>query len=169
MSIAATLRKAAKLQEKIDWLRGQLSVILDHARAELAASPTDEIPASLRRGRPKMLKSSAAKVRSGNGRGRRGTLPKVDGRTRAARAAKVTRRSPLAGRKRASSPSGPLAPAVVKVLQSKGKAMNVSDILTDLTSGGYKFNAAEPKKNLAARIYRLSGVKQVGPGLFNVV
>ena len=169
MSIATTLRKAAKIQEKIDGLRGQLSTMLDRARAELASSPVDEVPASVRRGRPKMLKSSAAKVRNGHRRGRPGALPKVDGRTRAARAAKAGRRSPLAGRKRASSPSGPLAPAVVKVLQSKGKAMNVGDILTELTSGGYKFNSTEPKKNLAARIYRLSGVKQVGPGLFNLV
>ena len=95
-------------------------------------------------------------------------LKKADGRTKAARAAKTARRSPLAGRKRASSPSGPLAPAVVKVLQSKGKAMNVSSILADLVASGYEFNSSEPKKNLAARIYRLSGVKQVGPGLFNM-
>ena len=66
------------------------------------------------------------------------------------------------------SPSGPLAPAVVKVLQSKGKAMSVRDILSDLTASSYRFSSPEPKKNLAARIYRLSGVKQVGPGLFNV-
>lgn len=172
MSIATTLRKAAKLQEKIDELRGQLAGVLDKARSELASSPTEEIPTVARRvGRPKMLKSSSVKAQNGTGRGRGrpSTVKKVDGRTKAARAAKIVkRRSPLAGRKRASSPSGPLAPAVVKVLESKGKAMNVRDILSDLISDGYKFNSPEPKKNLAARIYRLSGVKQVSAGMFNV-
>ena len=47
--------------------------------------------------------------------------------------------------------------------------MNVRDILAALFSSGYKFNSSEPQKNLAARIYRLSGVKQVGPGLFDLV
>ena len=174
MSIANTLVKAAKLQEKIDGLRGQLAGILDKARAELASIPAEILPTAVRRaGRPKMLKSSTLKSHNGNGkghgRGRPGASVKVDGRTKAARAVKNGRRSPLAGRKRSSSPSGPLAPAVVKVLESKGKAMNVRDILSDLISGGYKFNATEPKKNLAARIYRLNGVKQVGPGLFNLV
>jgi len=44
--------------------------------------------------------------------------------------------------------------------------MSVSEILEGLTSNGYKFASAEPKKNLFARIYRLKGVKQVGPGKF---
>lgn len=76
--------------------------------------------------------------------------------------------SPLKGRKRASSPSGPLAPAVVKILKSKRQAMNVRHILDELVANGYKFNSPEPKKNLAARIYRLKGVKQVGEGLFGL-
>ena len=84
----------------------------------------------------------------------------------AARELKAKRRSPLAGHKRASSPSGPLAPAVVKVLEQKNKPMNVREILDHLTATGYTFNTPEPKKNLAARIYRLKGVKQVSAGLF---
>ena len=46
--------------------------------------------------------------------------------------------------------------------------MNVKDILDGLTANGYQFNSAEPKKNLAARIYRLKGVKQVASGLFGL-
>ncbi len=42
--------------------------------------------------------------------------------------------------------------------------MSVSEILEGLTANGYKFASREPKKNLFARIYRLKGVKQVGPG-----
>ena len=44
--------------------------------------------------------------------------------------------------------------------------MSVSEILDGLMSNGYKFASPEPKKNLFARIYRLKGVKQVGPGRF---
>jgi len=69
------------------------------------------------------------------------------------------------GRK-TTSPTGPLAPAVVKVLKAKNSPLSVSEILEGLTSNSYKFASAEPKKNLFARIYRLKGVKQVGPGKF---
>ena len=72
-----------------------------------------------------------------------------------------------AGRgRRSTSPTGPLAPAVVQVLKSKSSPMSVSEILDGLLSNGYKFASREPKKNLFARIYRLKGVKQVGPGKF---
>ena len=167
MSITTSLRRAAKLQEKIEGLREQLASLLDKARSELASTPADEITLPVRRGRPKMKKSTAgASARVPKVPAPRGRRPaKPDGRSKAARAAK-TRQSPLKGVKRASSPSGPLAPAVVKVLASKKQPMNVRDILDGLLAGGYHFNAAEPKKNLAARIYRLNGVRQVSAGLF---
>jgi hypothetical protein len=68
--------------------------------------------------------------------------------------------------RRSTSPTGPLAPAVVQVLKSKNSPMSVSEILDGLLANGYKFASPEPKKNLFARIYRLKGVKQVGPGKF---
>ena len=68
--------------------------------------------------------------------------------------------------RRSTSPTGPLAPAVVRVLKSRGGPMGVSEILDGLLKNGYKFNSPEPKKNLFARIYRLKGVRQVGPGQF---
>ena len=68
--------------------------------------------------------------------------------------------------RRSTSPTGPLAPAVVEVLKSRNSPMSVSEILEGLLSNGYKFASPEPKKNLFARIYRLKGVKQVGPGKF---
>ena len=164
MSISTSLRRAAILQEKIDGLREQLAGLLDKARAELASSPSEVIATPLRRGgRSKALK------RAGSSKFETARAPwegKVDGRTKAARGLKAKRRSPLAGHKRASSPSGPLAPAVVKILEQKNKPMNVRDILDQLISSGYTFNTPEPKKNLAARIYRLKGVKQVSAGLF---
>ena len=171
MSITTSLRRAAKLQEKIEGLREQLAGLLDKARSELASAPTEEITLAPRRGRPKMKKSaagsrtSAPKVPAARGR----KSARIDGRSKAARAAKARRQSPLKGVKRASSPSGPLAPAVVKVLESRKQPMNVRDILDSLLANGYHFNASEPKKNLAARIYRLNGVKQVSAGLFAAV
>jgi len=44
--------------------------------------------------------------------------------------------------------------------------MSVSEILDGLRVNGYKFASSEPKKNLFARIYRLKGVRKVGPGKF---
>ncbi len=44
--------------------------------------------------------------------------------------------------------------------------MDVKSILDGLLAAGYQFNTSEPKKNLAARIYRLKGVKKVSKGLF---
>jgi len=70
--------------------------------------------------------------------------------------------------RRSTSPTGPLAPAVVQVLKSKESPMSVPEILEGLFSNGYKFASPEPKKNLFARIYRLNGVKKVGPGKFAV-
>ena len=160
MSISSTLRRAAKLQEKIEGLRGQLAVLLDKARKELDSDVSEVIPAPLRgRSRPKALK------RIGGARGLRAGK-EVSGNAKAARGRGSKRRSPLAGHKRAASPSGPLAPAVVKVLEKKKQPMNVRDILAQLLANGYAFNSSEPKKNLAARIYRLKGVKQVSAGLF---
>ena len=69
------------------------------------------------------------------------------------------------GRQR-GSPSGPLAPAVVQVLKARNAPMSVAEILEGLRADGYQYPAADPKKNLGARIYRLKGVKQVGPGQF---
>jgi hypothetical protein len=55
---------------------------------------------------------------------------------------------------------------VVTVLKAKGAPMAVAEILEGLRANGYRYAAADPKKNLGARIYRLKGVKQVGPGQF---
>ena len=145
MSISNSLRLAAKVQEKIEVLRKQLAELLDKARSELDSLSTEPHFATVHRsGRPKSGKSAAAAKNGG----------------------KTHRRSSLAGRKRAASPSGPLAPAVVKVLEQKKKRLSVREILEQLLKTGYVFNSPEPKKNLAARIYRLKGVKQVGAGLF---
>lgn len=136
---SASLRKAADLQERIERLESELAHILQGETAAKPVTPTEAEAAA-----PKLTR-----------RGRRGRAPRV--------AAALNGR----GRgRRSTSPSGPLAPAVVRVLKSRGAPMGVSDILDGLMSNGYKFNSSEPKKNLFARIYRLKGVRQVGPGRF---
>jgi hypothetical protein len=174
MPISTSLQRAVQLQEKIDALRDQLTGLLDRARSEISAASAAELVMNgnsrkgsgrrkARRGRRPVKATAKPSVEPV----KRGRQPKkLDGRSKAARALKAGKRSPLAGHKRSASPSGPLAPAVVQVLDGKRGPMNVRDILAGLLSSGYKFNTPEPKRNLAARIYRLKGVKQVGGGLF---
>jgi hypothetical protein len=168
MSINVTLRKAAKIQETIAELSAQLASLLAKANTEFNSAPTANASAPVRRpGRPP---GRAKAVKATNGFALRGRQPKA-GLVSAAPAKTIRtpglkQRSPMVSRKRISSASGPLAPAVVKVLEDKNKPMNVRDIFTDLIANGYSFSTPEPKKNLAARIYRLPGVKQVAPGLF---
>lgn len=142
----ATLRRALDLQEKIESLQDQLGSLL---------------------GKNVSLRGSGSViVREATG-ARRGRKP-----GRPAKAAKRGRRkkrtSPFKGRKRPSSPSGPLGPAVHKVLKRAGGPMNVDAILQGLKSDKYVWNVSDPKKNLAARLYTLKGVKKSGPGLFAV-
>lgn len=160
MSISNSLRKAAVIQERIEGLRGQLIDLLAKARADISAEPDPDVPSTLKR----VGRKSGPKAR-----GRKPAEAAVAEEAPVTKTRGRRRGSPLAGRKRVSSPSGPLAPAVVKVLQSSKKPMNVRDILDGLTHAGYAYHAPEPKKNLAARIYRLKGVKQVGPGLFAAI
>ena len=133
---SSTLRKAAEIQERIERLQEELGSLLP-ASAEASSTPSVAAPSARTLVRPAGARKAAAVLPSGGSRGRRST-----------------------------SPTGPLAPAVVQVLKSKDSPMSVSEILDGLLANGYKFASPEPKKNLFARIYRLKGVKKVGPGKF---
>ena len=134
---SASLRKAADIQERIERLESELEQLLQGETAAKPVTPSLAAPTPRLTRRGRRGRATRAVALNGRGRGRRST-----------------------------SPSGPLAPAVVRVLKSRGAPMGVSDILDGLLSNGYKFNSPEPKKNLFARIYRLKGVRQVGPGRF---
>jgi hypothetical protein len=134
---SASLRKAADIQERIERLESELEQLLQGETAAKPVTPSLAAPTPRLTRRGRRARATKAVALNGRGRGRRST-----------------------------SPSGPLAPAVVRVLKSRGAPMGVSDILDGLMSNGYKFNSPEPKKNLFARIYRLKGVRQVGPGRF---
>jgi hypothetical protein len=133
----STLRRALDLQERIEGLQRELSRLLGKNTA--LAGLVGEVPAVRRRGRrpgPAAKKTAAL-----------GT-------------------SPFKGKKRPSSPSGPLGPAVHKVLKRGGGPMNVDAILQGLKQDKYVWKVSDPKKNLAARVYTMPGVKRSGPGMF---
>ena len=149
----ATLRRALDLQEKIESLQSELARLLG-------------TNISLRGSGAVIVREASA------GPGRKPGRPAKRGR-KPGRPAKVVkggrrkkRTSPFKGKKRPSSPSGPLGPAVAKVLKRAGGPMNVDAILQGLKSEKYVWNVSDPKKNLAARLYTLKGVKKSGPGLF---
>lgn len=79
---------------------------------------------------------------------------------------KAVSKSTLAGIPRPVSPSGPLAPAVVKVLQRNGRAMKVKEILIDLEADGYVWTSRDPRQSLAVRIGKLRGVEKMPDGLY---
>ncbi len=153
-----TLRRALDLQERIEGLQRELSRLLgkDGSLAGLIGE-TSGVAASRRRGRkPGRPAKKAAK------RGRKSPGPAK----KAAKRGRKKRTSPFKGKKRPASPSGPLAPAVHKVLKRAGSPMNVDAILQGLKQDKYVWKVSNPKANLAARVYTMPGLKKVGPGKF---
>jgi len=139
----STLRRALDLQERIEGLQRELSRLL---------------------GKNVSLAGFVGETASIGGPRRRGRKP---GRpAKAAKRGRKKRTSPFKGKKRPSSPSGPLAPAVHKVLKRAGGPMNVDAILQGLKQDKYVWKVSNPKANLAARVYTMPGVKKVGPGMF---
>ena len=151
----ATLRRALDLQERIEGLQRELQRLLGK-NSSLAA-----------------FVGAAASTAGPRRRGRKPGRPAKRGRKPGRPAKKVAKRgrrgkrtSPFKGRKRPSSPSGPLAPAVHKVLKRAGGPMNVDAILQGLKQDKYVWKVSNPKANLAARVYTMPGVKKTGPGMF---
>ena len=138
----ATLRRALDLQERIEDLQRELQSLL---------------------GKNSSLAGFVS--RTAAGAGRRGRKPGRPAK-KAAKRGRKKRTSPFKGKKRPSSPSGPLAPAVHKVLKRAGGPMNVDAILQGLKQDKYVWKVSNPKANLAARVYTMRGVKKTGPGMF---
>jgi hypothetical protein len=155
----STLRRALDLQERIEGLQRELSRLLGK-NVSLAGlvSETVSLSGPRRRGRkPGRKPGRPAKKAAKPGR----PAKKV-----AKRGRRKKRTSPFKGKKRPSSPSGPLAPAVHKVLKRAGGPMNVDAILQGLKQDKYVWKVSNPKANLAARVYTMPGVKKTGPGMF---
>jgi hypothetical protein len=154
----STLRRALDLQERIEGLQRELSRLLGK-NVSLSGLVGGTVSVSgPRRGRkPGRPAKKAAK--SGRNPGRPAKKSAKPGRRK-------KRTSPFKGKKRPSSPSGPLAPAVHKVMKRAGGPMNVDAVLQGLKQDKYVWKVSNPKANLAARIYTMPGVKKTGPGMF---
>lgn len=170
----STLRQALHLQERIEGMQKELSRLLGDGVSLVAGgivAGSEAVAAAARkvskRGRPK---GSGRKPGRPKGSGRKPGRPKGSGRKPGRppkKAAKAKKRvSPLKGKKRPSSPSGPLGPAVIKVMKRAGGPVNVDAVLQGLKDDKYVWNVSDPKKNLAARIYTIKGVKKVSRGMF---
>lgn len=151
----STLRRALDLQERIESLQGELTRLLGkNVSLTGFVSEIVSVTGPRRRGRkPGQVAKKAAK-------------PGRPAKKVAKRGRRKKRTSPFKGQKRPSSPSGPLAPAVHKVMKRAGGPLNVNAVLQGLKQDKYVWKVSEPKKNLAARIYTMPGVKKVGPGMF---
>lgn len=141
----SSLRRALELQERIEDLQRELTRIL---------------------GKNVSLSGFAGETVSVTGSGRRGRKPGRPAKKSAQSGKGKKRTSPFKGKRRPSSPSGPLAPAVHKAMKRAGAPMNVDAILQGLKQDKYVWKVSEPKKNLAARVYTMPGLKKTGPGLF---
>jgi len=142
-----TLKKAMKIAVKIEKLQTKLHELL---------GTTFELP-------PATSAMTSQLVELSNAPRRRGRPP---GSGRKAREGDASGNSPLAGRPRPRSISGPLAPAVVKVLLRYNRPMKVTEILIGLEEDGYQWTAKNPKQTLYVRIGKLAGVKKAGEGLY---
>src|SRR6516225_4826279 len=118
MRIADPLKRLPQIQSEINALKKEFFRILDNLRSGVESTVL-AAAASVRRGR---RRRAAAKVAA------KGPVRRRP-------------RSPLKGKKRPASPSGPLAPAVVKVLKSRGKPSNVNAVLDGLKKNKYVFTA----------------------------
>jgi len=141
------LRKATKIATKIERLQGKLYDLLGDT---LELSQDTVV----------MMNQLLGIVRISNRRGR----PLASKRKQASDGTEVP--SKLAERPRPASPSGPLAPAVVKVLERYGRAMKVNEILIGLEHDNYIWTAKNPRQTLYVRIGKLAGVKRAGEGLY---
>lgn len=149
MKSSDPLKRLTEIKNEIDSLKREAHSIIESLKSSFDSSLSGSAPAAAapsRRGRKPAAASTATPVADIAPRKRRG--------------------SPLKGRKRPASPSGPLAPAVVKVLTDAGQPLNVSAIYDALTASNYVFTSSDAKKNLAARVYKLPGVKPLGDGMF---
>jgi hypothetical protein len=157
----STLRRALDLQERIEGLQRELSRVLGK-NVSLAGLVSETVSISgPRRGRKPGRKPGRPAKKAAK-RGRKPGRPAK----KVAKRGRKTRTSPFKGKKRPSSPSGPLAPAVHKVMKRAGGPMNVDAILQGLKQDKYVWKVSNPKANLAARVYTMPGVKKVGPGMF---
>lgn len=153
---AATLRQAIVIATKIESLQEELCSLLaagnSHNKEETCSYNKETLTISTnsrRRGRPSKNNNDSFLINE-----------------QAARSKKQRRPSSLKGKPRASSPSGPLGPAVLKVLEEKGEPMKVSQIFQALEKDNYQWTARDPLQTLYIRMPKLKGIVRVEDGKY---
>lgn len=149
MKSSDPIKRLSEIKGEIDSLKREAHAIIESLKSSFDSSLSGSAPAA-----------APAK--------RRGRKPAAEAGSTGEEAPRKRRGSPLKGRKRPASPSGPLAPAVVGVLKNAGQPMNVAAIYDALVAANYVFTSSDAKKNLAARVYKLPGVKVLGDGMFGL-
>lgn len=155
---AATLRKAIAITAKIERLQEELRDLFtvnsstknNLQKKKLLTTSKN----SSRRGRPPKSKMSHSLL-----------IEKGIGRKKAAIGAKKNL-SPLKGKPRASSPSGPLGPAVLKALEENGLPMKVAEIFEALGKNNYQWTAHKPLQTLYIRMPKLKGLLRTEDGKY---
>jgi hypothetical protein len=142
-----TLKKAMKIAAKIERLQQKLHELV---------GDTLELPPAIVIMKDQLLQVAQTPRRRGR--------PPGSGRKQLTDGTPST--SKLAGRPRPASPSGPLAPAVVRVLHRYNRPMKVTEILIALEQDNYIWTAKNPKQTLYVRIGKLAGVQKTGEGLY---
>lgn len=148
MKASDPIKRLSDIKSEIDALKREAHAIIESLKSSFDSSLSSSAP--------------AAPVK------RRGRKPAAEAASVGEEAPRKRRGSPLKGRKRPASPSGPLAPAVVDVLRKAGQPLNVAGIYDALVAANYVFTSSDAKKNLAARVYKLPGVKVLGDGMFGL-
>ncbi len=184
MTTASPFARLEAINNQIASLRAEYNRLLDQLRAEFngaaAAAGSGAAPAPLaaaaapRRGRRPGAKPGQ-KTGARRGRPPRQTAPAAAEAAPAAAEAVPAkskrgrpRKSGLKGRSRPKSPTGELGPAVHKVLARAGRPLSTAEIMEGLMADKYVFTSSSPKQTLSARVYKLKGLRQTGPGTFTL-
>lgn len=145
------LKRLTEIKAEIAALKSEAHAVIESLKSSFDSSLVGEAPAAAPKRRGRKPAAAAAPAPAA---------------TETESTSRRRRSSPLKGRKRPVSPSGPLAPAVVKVLTDAGSPLSVGAIYDALIASNYVFTSGDAKKNLAARVYKLPGVKPLGEGMF---
>ncbi|MFI0347472.1 MAG: hypothetical protein ACH346_01685 [Chthoniobacterales bacterium] len=155
---SATLRNAITLTTKIESLQMQLRQLLRidsfQNNAEINSPNTGSAPEPRRRGRPSKNAPSLNTIKRATEKA--ASFSKTAG----------SRQSSLKGKPRATSPSGPLGAAVLKVLEEHARPMKVGEIFEALAKKNYLWTAKKPLQTLYIRIPKLQGIIRVDSGKY---
>jgi hypothetical protein len=170
------LLKAATIVQEIESLEARLQELLGEAGPAQSVEPVEKASGRTKKSetgkQPARNKQKAKTSANGatNGNGSRESAPPTVSESKTAKTAPKSKESGASKKKsNGSEPAGTgvgLTQAIREVLSASGKPLNVSGIYDALIARNYAFSFSEPKKGLSMRMYRISGVKPLGQGMF---